>query len=558
MYSKYLHNNNFEKYFIKLKEKLKNKKILVYGAGQIFKFINEHFDISDLNIIGICDKQFTEKQEGKEIWGYKIININNINNYDYDCVLVSVLKYYNLGYSIRSMIDNKNIDVYALVRQEFKNLIKEFFDNKNPIHQLSTLIQDWLAFENKKFCLLHDNKNDRKYKKFLNVTEKNYQKVLKKVRKKAKKDKIRVGFLCFDSARWKCQSLYELLDKDEHFEPFIIMSRLYIGKGNQTRLQQEADYREKCEYFEKTHKVEYGYDLKKDKYIPLKNFKADYIFYQLPFYCNSIQEPILTSKNSLTAYVPYYVALTPNESKFDTFFRACLHKYFLPYEEQKEYYSKNMRNNGKNIEVSGHTSLDDFCLKQIPDRDGKKLTVIYAPHHSNEKNSPLKFGTFLEMGNTVLEYAKSHPEINWIFRPHPLLKNVLTTLQGADNVEKYYKEWQKVGIYDTSGDYMETFYNSDLLINDCGFVLEYFPTGRPIIQLINPEYAPYDKFTEKVLELCYKAQTKEELKILLDKILVEKNDFMKEKRLDLIEKTELRKTNASINILNSMKKELCI
>ena len=71
-YSKYLQENDFEKYLAFLKKKLKNKKVLVYGAGQIFNFVKKNYDLSDINIIGICDKQFTTNQEGQEIYGYKI------------------------------------------------------------------------------------------------------------------------------------------------------------------------------------------------------------------------------------------------------------------------------------------------------------------------------------------------------------------------------------------------------------------------------------------------------------------------------------------------------
>ena len=55
MYNKYLQENNFEKYFAKLINKLKGKKILIYGAGQIFKFIKKNYDLSELNVVGICD-----------------------------------------------------------------------------------------------------------------------------------------------------------------------------------------------------------------------------------------------------------------------------------------------------------------------------------------------------------------------------------------------------------------------------------------------------------------------------------------------------------------------
>lgn len=554
-YSKYLQENNFDKYFVFLKKKLKNKRVLIYGAGQIFNYIKEKYDFSGINIVGICDRQFTPSQEGQEISGYKIVNFNNINKQDFDVVLVSVLKYYNLGYSLRSVI-NKKCLFLPLVKFSFINRLKEILKEKFNLKIFLNSVLNFLAFENRFISYFLDKKNDLHYLLTCRKAETNYKKVLEKLKKKAKKEKIKVGFVCFDSARWKCQTLYELLEKDDNFEPFIIMSKLYVGGGNQTRIQTNSDFLEKCEYFEKNHNVIYGYDLEKNEYISLDEFGMDYIFYQLPFYYHSKQMPLITSKKSLTAYVPYYIALITNETKFDTFFRACLHKYYLPYEAQKEYYSENMWNKGKNIFVSGHTSLDDFYLKTFSKKENKKMNVIYAPHHSVESSSPLKLATFMELGKFILDYAKTHPEINWVFRPHPLLKNVLYTQMEQTKVDEYYKEWEKVGTYDTNGDYMQEFVESDLLINDSGFILEYFPTGNPVIQLINPNRALYDDLSEEAINCSYKVQTETELKSILDKLLLEKDDYKKDIREDFINKYKLRDTYAAENILIDMKREL--
>lgn len=40
----------------KILNKLRNKKVIVYGAGKFFS--NLDFDFSQLNIIGIADKKF--------------------------------------------------------------------------------------------------------------------------------------------------------------------------------------------------------------------------------------------------------------------------------------------------------------------------------------------------------------------------------------------------------------------------------------------------------------------------------------------------------------------
>ena len=152
MYNKYLQENNFEKYFAKLINKLKGKKILIYGAGQIFKFIKKNYDLSELNVVGICDRQFLKSQEGEDFFGYRIIHVENINNYDYDCVLISVLKYYSLGFQLRSLIKNKSIKFYPLVRQKFINNLKDLFKQKPKLTQIHKVIGSYFAFKMKIFA----------------------------------------------------------------------------------------------------------------------------------------------------------------------------------------------------------------------------------------------------------------------------------------------------------------------------------------------------------------------------------------------------------------------
>ena len=54
----YLVDNKFSKRFKALENKFKNKKIVIYGAGQLFQTIIKKYDLSKLNIVVIFDKTF--------------------------------------------------------------------------------------------------------------------------------------------------------------------------------------------------------------------------------------------------------------------------------------------------------------------------------------------------------------------------------------------------------------------------------------------------------------------------------------------------------------------
>lgn len=91
--ARYLQEINFDKYFNELTQKLKNKKVVIYGTGSLFKFVQKNYDLSKLNIIAICDTKFTRKQDGTEFLGYKTVTRTQITDLHPDYVLVATLHY---------------------------------------------------------------------------------------------------------------------------------------------------------------------------------------------------------------------------------------------------------------------------------------------------------------------------------------------------------------------------------------------------------------------------------------------------------------------------------
>lgn len=104
-----INKNKYKKQIENLAKKCKNKKILIYGTGDLFDLIVNNYDLSEFDIIGITDKKYTLKDDGLYDYGYKIIPYEKINEHNYDVILVSLLKY-------RSIIKN-------LKRYNKKNII---------------------------------------------------------------------------------------------------------------------------------------------------------------------------------------------------------------------------------------------------------------------------------------------------------------------------------------------------------------------------------------------------------------------------------------------------
>ena len=124
----YLESFNFSKTFKKLKRKLKNKTVVIYGTGAFFQVIKKHFDISDINIIGISDKKFEEHKEGEEFLGYKVYAPSELRGLNPDYVLVATKMYVSIIEDLYyDTLKDTNIKIKPLLKKDFITLVKEIW-----------------------------------------------------------------------------------------------------------------------------------------------------------------------------------------------------------------------------------------------------------------------------------------------------------------------------------------------------------------------------------------------------------------------------------------------
>ena len=202
----------------------------------------------------------------------------------------------------------------------------------------------------------------------------------------------------------------------------------------------------------------------------------------------------------------------------------------------------------------GHTILDQL---QPDSNVVNKGYVIYAPHFSFPTGAikrPLTIGTFLWSGIPMLEYAQAHPEIKWVFKPHPKLKSELHEPYSGwthEAVEKYYQDWERIAITCYNADYPTLFKQSAAMITDCAsFLLEYAVTGKPIIRLYPNELDYYPRESIKPLfEIYYSAHNRDEMFSIFASVLEKHEDATRELRLNMLDKMQLIGINASLNIV---------
>lgn len=367
----------------------------------------------------------------------------------------------------------------------------------------------------------------------------------------ARRKPISVIFLVSEIAKWKAQSLYDLLAKDKRFAPCIYVYPMGLDK-KLTETDLRLKLKEKESFFSgKGMNVSIAWDYSKQK------FKTDYfngngiVFYQQPWDIPPAPRPVSLSLRYLTFYIPYYLV---NNYSYELDLCMPLHRHVFRYIVQcpklADFYNGVRKHiiAGKIVGL-GHTSTDGFNIL----RTDFDYTVIYAPHFSfpNRKRD-VYYSTFLENGELILEYAKKHPNIHWVFKPHPrlFLELVNSEVWTKEKAEQYYTDWGQIGYTCYTSDYQSLFVNSDLMITDCGsFLTEYSCTKKPIIRMISSKLnlGP-NPILKELYSTIYDVHNNEELLEAMDSLIVKGIDSHKEAREKAVSKLGLCESNAADNI----------
>lgn len=123
----YLYSQKFDKTLPKLLKKLKDKKVVFYGAGVYLELIKNYFDISSLNVIAISDKKF-ENNEISEFLGYKTCTPEQIKTLKPDYVIMTTKFYINIfEYLSDDLLKGSKIKIKPLVKKSFWTLLKEIW-----------------------------------------------------------------------------------------------------------------------------------------------------------------------------------------------------------------------------------------------------------------------------------------------------------------------------------------------------------------------------------------------------------------------------------------------
>lgn len=314
-------------------------------------------------------------------------------------------------------------------------------------------------------------------------------------RRRLKEKKIlNCVFLLIDDSIWKCDTIYRAMEASPNFNPQIIACAVPNSTGYidaVKKMNQCYDF-----FARRGYNVVKSYNSETGEKLDLKKLNPDLIVYTKPF--TSLIDrsySIDKLKDKLTIYVPYYINGT---NDYQLAYNLPVHnfcwRYYVESPLHLGFAKKYSYAKGKNVVVSGYPGIEDFINPEYKPTDNWKIKdrkfkrVIWAPHQSIEFSGSVNYSTFLKYCDFMVEMAKKYnDQIQFAFKPHPLLKKRLYAKWGQKKTDSYYEVWNTMSnTMISDSDYHDLFLTSDAMIHDCGsFTIEYLYLNKPVMRLMN-------------------------------------------------------------------------
>lgn len=390
-----------------------------------------------------------------------------------------------------------------------------------------------------------------------NVRDKRATHYIKKVSRKSIHQVVKVAFIVFEPESWdKLQPVYEAMAERKNFEPWLIVVPSY---DNNLSLEKTYGYEKKF-FEEKYNNIILAYD-KNGNVVEMEQLGFDYVFYQDPYnvhYPKEIRSKSVV-KYSKICYIPYGYTISTNFSDLflqnKDFFRN-VSVFFADSasvrDVMREVFGKNYNRGIQKIQELGYPPFERY--ENMKD-SAQVATIAWAPRWSYDEK--VGGSHFFEYKDGFVSLRKRYPEINLIFRPHPMLfANMINIKKMTRQEVDDYKELLKMNnIITMDKDPINAVLgDADILISDISSVIpSYFMTGRPVIYCkssleVNNEF-------KELLEGIYIANSWEDVETYVSEITAG-NDYLKEKRKNIINNGlfSIHK-NSTAKVLEYLKKD---
>lgn len=398
-----------------------------------------------------------------------------------------------------------------------------------------------------------------------NKVHRHYKRVVCNLSRQYKVEReIRVAFIVVFSSVFPVRPVFELMLNDSVFKPYIVV----VPNVSRTYKYMLDTYMETLNEL----KNQYGdsvigaYNEDTDEYLELKDK------YSVLFFCNPYKSLVhrfhhveyFLGKNCLPVYSSYgFAALKFFDEVIATDFYNYMWKACVETSLNLEYIKKHEKIKGHNGVITGYIKMDKYASIK-PNKYSKKRILI-CPHHTVWGDSTLNISNFLKYSELFVELPELFPDVDFIFRPHPLLFANLKAhnIWTEQEIEKYMERLlaHPNMTYDKSGDYMQQFADSDAMIHDCGsFIGEYLYTEKPCCYMMKSLQETMNNLVplgQECMQHYYHAFSREDIINFIKDVVIDGNDIKKEARVNFVEnEIKVNYPNAAKFVCDFIKKQL--
>ena len=303
-----------------------------------------------------------------------------------------------------------------------------------------------------------------------------------------------------------------------------------------------------------------GYDEKNDRFIDYSD-KFDVVYCANPYddAVNMVHSMrYLSSKNILPFYIQYgFSHFQYGDNYITTQFGLNLcWKIFLNNKFELNGFKKFAPFSGKNAIVTGYAKMDNFQIKEK--NKNTKKTILIAPHRSTY-GEVISISNFLYYYDFILTLPQKFPNVNFIFRPHPVLFVDLekSGIWSKEQVDEYLAKIKSVMEFSSGGDYLDIFNTCDGIIHDCGsFISEWLYSGK-LGCFISYDGKVFDQLTEYgkiAISHYFIAKNEQDIISYIQDVVDKKTKPLNMEKIR--DEIMLNYPNASQKILNEIKSTL--
>ncbi len=361
--------------------------------------------------------------------------------------------------------------------------------------------------------------------------------------KKRAHEKVNVVFVCHRPPVWESlHSVYEALKADDLFRVRIVA----IPNKKQepgTGLFHEHYETEGAEEFWRGEDCLNGYDYETGQWLDLRSLNPDYVFFQQPYNMTRSRpyQSGVVSKYAKIAYVAYFSPIVLDDTYDESVpldYIKDLSFFFTQHDADHAFIQNRFRSLDMHlcriIEV-GNPRFDRMALHAGEAcgiwNDPNSFKILWTPRWTtNEGNCH-----FFDYKDRLTEYCGGHPEVEFVFRPHPqAFKEWNATGEMREAEQRRFKERFQGGNMhlDESKNYYPLLFSSDCLIADRStIIIDYLCTHKPVIFCTSN--GRHDTIIPGVDKALYRAANWEQLNALLEDLRMGK-DPLKETREAII------------------------